>query len=188
METTGKIRDISRDLMTNKFIVSLELDEAYLSDLKAEQEKGQRTIVLRDYKKKRSLDANAYYWVLVEKISKLSKTIKNAVHNIMLERYGTLDRMPDGNLIPICIKDEIDHRELDYMHLKPTSKTLTKGETVFRWYYLIKGSSEYDTAEMSALIDGIISECKEMEIETLSPLELQRMKEAWKGCERRKES
>ena len=40
---------------------------------------------------------------------------------------------------------------------------------------MIKGSSEYDTKEMSSFIDGIISEAKGLGIETLPPEELERM-------------
>ena len=41
------------------------------------------------------------------------------------------------------------------------------------------GSSTYDTREMSVLIDGVVSECKELDIETISPTELREMKERW---------
>ena len=44
---------------------------------------------------------------------------------------------------------------------------------------MLKGSSEYDTKEMSHLIDGLVSECKEMGIETLPPEELERMMAAY---------
>lgn len=180
MEYTGKVREITRDAKSNNFIVSVELDEAYFPDLKKVQEKDRLCIALKEYRKKRSLDANAYYWVLVEKIATLNGSSKSMVHNIMLENYGTLERTEDGNLMPVCIRDDIDHLYLDYMHLRPTSKTLEKSGVRYRWYYLIKGSSQYNTTEMSALIDGIVSECKDLEIETLPPDELRRMKEAWK--------
>ncbi|WP_321024982.1 hypothetical protein [Eisenbergiella porci] len=180
MECTGKIKDISRGLDTNNFVVTIEVSDITLPELKRAEEQEKLSFIFRTWRKKRSLDANAYYWVLVEKIAKLNKSSKNVVHNIMLERYGALERMEGGQLIPICIRDDIDHREMDYMHLKPTSKTLEKGGIRYRWYYLIKGSSQYDYLEMSVLIDGIVSECKELEIETLPPDELRRMKEAWK--------
>lgn len=180
MECTGKIKDVSRGLDTNNFILTLEVSDITLQELRKAGKQEKLTVVLKTWKNKRSLDANAYYWALVEKISKLNSTSKNVVHNIMLERYGALERMEGGQLIPVCIRDDIDYRELNYMHLKPTSKTLEKSGVRYRWYYLIKGSSQYNTTEMSVLIDGIVSECKELEIETLPPDELRHMKEAWK--------
>ena len=136
-------------------------------------------VEIKKHREKRSLDANAYYWLLVGKIRKVTGDSNNRIHNMMLDRYGELDRMPDGTLIPFCIRDDIDHLEFSYPHLKPTQKTLSKGNKLYRWYYQIKGSSEYNTAEMSHLIDGIVSECKEMDIETLPPEELERMMNAY---------
>ena len=49
----------------------------------------------------------------------------------------------------------------------------------FTHYRIFKGSSEYDTREMAILIDGIVSEAKEMGIETLPPQELERLKQTW---------
>jgi hypothetical protein len=49
----------------------------------------------------------------------------------------------------------------------------------FTHYKVFKGSSEYDTREMSILIDGIISEAKQLDIETLPPHEIQKLKELW---------
>ena len=50
----------------------------------------------------------------------------------------------------------------------------------FTHYKIFKGSSEYNTKEMAVLIDGIISEAKELDIETLPPVEVERLKEMWK--------
>ena len=45
---------------------------------------------------------------------------------------------------------------------------------------LYYGSSEYDTAQMSRLLDAIIREAKLQNIETATPEELARLKENWK--------
>lgn len=45
---------------------------------------------------------------------------------------------------------------------------------------LFCGSSAYDTAQMSRLIDNIVQECKAQGIETMTPEKLDRLKEAWK--------
>lgn len=41
------------------------------------------------------------------------------------------------------------------------------------------GSHTYNTKEMSRLIDGVVTSCNELGIETLPPVELKRMKEQW---------
>lgn len=178
MNFIGKIKDIGRTL-DGGYTLMLESREMD-ADEAAELAKLDRLDVsIKKHSQKRSRDANAYYWTLVGKIGKATGDSKNRIHNMMLDRYGELDRMPDGSLIPFCIRDDIDHLEFPYPHLKPTQKTLSKGDKLYRWYYRIKGSSEYTSREMSALIEGIVSECREMGIETLPPDELERMMGAY---------
>ena len=174
MKFTAKIRDIGRTL-TGSLTMTLESSQMDTGEAMELSELDMLDVEIKKHRRKRSLDANAYYWLLVGKIGKITGDSRNHIHNIMLDRYGELDRMEDGSLIPFCIRDDIDYLEFPYPHLKPTQKTLSKGDKLYRWFYQIKGSSEYDTKEMSHLIDGIISECREMGIETIPPEELERM-------------
>ena len=50
--------------------------------------------------------------------------------------------------------------------------------TVLAYY----GSSDFDTQEMSRLIDNCIQDCKAVGIEVLPPDKIQAMKEAWYGA------
>lgn len=174
MNFTAKIKDIGRTL-EGSLTLTLESPEISLKEVAELSEQEKIFVEMKRYKQKRSLDANAYYWALIGKIAAATGDSKNHLHNIMLDRYGELDTMPDGSLIPFCIRDDIDYLEFPYPHLKPTQKTLSKGDKLYRWFFQIKGSSEYNTAEMSHLIDGIVSECKEMGIETIPPEEIERM-------------
>lgn len=174
MKFKARIKDIGRTL-EGEFTVTLASAEMKLDEASALAQADRLDVEIKKHRKKRSLDANAYYWLLVGKVSGITGNSKNHIHNIMLDRYGELELMPDGSLIPFCIRDDIDYLEFPYPHLKPTQKTLSKGDRLYRWYYQIKGSSEYNTLEMSHLIDGIVSECKEMGIETIPPEELERM-------------
>lgn len=174
MKFLARIRDIGRTL-EGKLTITVECPSTEAEEAAELSRIDKLDVQIKKHRERRSLDANAYYWLLVGKIGKVTGDSKNRIHNMMLDRYGELDRMPDGSLIPFCIRDDIDHLEFPYPHLKPTQKTLSKGGRLYRWYYQIKGSSEYNTAEMSALIDGVVSECKEMGIETIPPEELERM-------------
>ena len=70
--------------------------------------------------------------------------------------------------------------EAETYHLKPTSQVKPgKGGKMYRTYMMLRGSSDYDTKEMSRLIDGLVSECKEAGIETLPPEEIERMMESY---------
>lgn len=178
MKLIAKIKDIGRTL-DGKYTLTLESPRISAEEATALSQLDKLDIDIKKHKEKRSLDANAYYWLLIGKIGKITGDSKNHIHNIMLDRYGELDQMPDGSLIPFCIREDIDYLEFPYPHLKPTQKTLSKGDKLYRWYFQIRGSSEYNTAEMSRLIDGVVSECKEMDIETLPEEELERMMEAY---------
>ena len=55
---------------------------------------------------------------------------------------------------------------------------MTEGYVNIKFFW---GSSNYNTADMSRLIDGIISDCHELDIETMTPSEISRLKAAWGG-------
>jgi hypothetical protein len=77
--------------------------------------------------------------------------------------------------------DEINWKKIDSIHLRPTTatKVLDNGK-LYRVYMVMRGSHTYDTKEMARLIDGTVSEAKELGIETMPPDELKRMVELWK--------
>ena len=95
----------------------------------------------------------------------------------MLTRYGQREKQ----LISI-----IDNEEAIAMIYRATNNHCTVvGEgTVngkqFKHLAILIGSSMYDSRQMAILIDGIVSECKEMGIETLPPDEIKALKESWK--------
>ena len=57
----------------------------------------------------------------------------------------------------------------------------------FCTYIRLKGSSEMDSKEMSTLINGIVSECKELGIETITPNDIERMVQQW-GVKRKNDT
>ena len=141
------------------------------------------SISIKKYKEKRSLDANAYYWVLLSKFSEVMEFSKPFTHNYLLRKYGQLEVYDGKHMIVYIPNTEKAIRKADedeFVHLKPTSqvKMGNDGE-MYRAYKLIKGSSAYNTYEMAKLIDGLVSEAQENGIETLTPEELNRLKEQW---------
>ena len=179
MESKGRLTDISKNWKSGKFRLTFEVDRDVSGDLDAMQ--GELKIKAVRWRMKRSLDANAYYWVLVGKIADALKTSTTEVHNEMLSRYGQPEII-DDHLMTVILLDSIDWKQIEYLHLKPTTSTrvLDDGK-LYRVYYVIRGSHTYDSKEMSVLIDGIISEAKELGIETLPPDEIERMKQQWQA-------
>ncbi len=174
MEFTGKVAGISRDYMTGIYTVSFTVNEpqAVLHGFDAIKDMEKLAIKAVKYRKKRSLDANAYAWVLMTKIAEAMQSSKEEIYEEMLQHYGCLYE-DDGGYITITVKSSVDMSKI-YGHWQ-----LIKDNGSYKGYAMIKGSSEYNTAEMSHFIDGIVSEAKELGIETLTPRELEQMKAGW---------
>lgn len=173
MDCTGKITQILQDIENKGILVTLSLEAVSVQELQTLKGLDKLSIAMKKYRKKRSLDANAYAWVLMSKLSTVLLTSKEEVYEAMLHHYGVLYEDEDG-YITVTVKNTVDMSKIDghWMRIKDNG--------TYTAYAMIKGSSEYDTAEMSNFIDGIVSECKESEIETLPPEELSRMLQEWK--------
>ena len=138
---------------------------------------------IKEYKKKRSLSQNAYYWQLLGKVAGLLHMSKTELHNRMLADYGQVDT----DLRYVIMRDGIDWMGFDHFHLKPTSsvKVMDNG-ILYRIYLVVRGSSTYNTKEMSDLLDGMIQEAKQQGIETMTPAELAEIRRHEQEMEDRK--
>ena len=130
-------------------------------------------------RKKRSLNANSYYWVLLNELARVLNTSDDELHTEMIKRYGTLAVDKDGNKMIIPVESKIDFLSF-YKYAVVIGKGTVNGKE-FTHYKCLKGSSEMDTKEFSILLDGLISECKEVGVQTLTPQELEKLQ----GYERR---
>ena len=112
-------------------------------------------------RKKRSLDANAKAWSIINEIANVLRTDKESVYLDMLKKYGQSDIV--SVISTVNVKSYFKYYE-------EFGKGTVNGKE-FTHYKVFKGSSEYDTREMSILIDGIIDEAKSLDIEVISPSE-----------------
>lgn len=170
MQLKGKISNLSFSYTSKLPCITFEVESVPdeindLVDLNLD-------IDVRKHRKKRSLDANAYCWVLCTKIAEKVKSSKDEVYESMIKQYGTLD-MEDGQYIVITMKSYIPEKALGGHWLMYTEKD------GFTSYLKIKGSSEYTTGEMSKFLEGIVYEAKELGIETMTPQEIERMSQHW---------
>lgn len=136
-----------------------------------------KTCKIDHYKKKRSLNANSYAWVLMTEIAQVLRTSVDEVYEEMLRRYGTNATDEEGKLITMSIPAGADISGLG-IHCAHIGKGMAGGKE-FDHYRLIKGSSRYNTKEMAILIDGIVSEATDLKIPTMTPGEIERIKEQW---------
>lgn len=127
--------------------------------------------ILKVFRNKRSLDANAYCWVLLQKMAEVLNTTKDELYLEELRKYGQFTH--------IIVKPEIADKVKNEWRLAEDVGDVTVNGKAGRQIRCYFGSSTYDSKEMSVLIDGIVSDCKELHIETLPPEELKSMKESW---------
>lgn len=186
MELTGTFAGLSEDFITGTAKIEFNIRERgrALDALPSIKDKKLRIKVVQ-FREKRSLNANSYYWQLLSQLADKLRVSKPFLHNQMLRRYGQIQLL-DGKPMYLSIKDTeavrkaIDEAE-DY-HLKPTAEVRAgKDGDNWRTYLMLKGSHELDTREMAILIDGIVDEAKEQGIQTLTPNELERLKATWQG-------
>lgn len=173
----GMIKSLNLDWKTRKPEITLRID-ARPEDVERLRETV-LSVELKKYRKKRSLDANAYYWKLVGELAGVIGQSNAWIHNDMLRRFGQIEII-DGKGVYIVIPDTDEAQktvdEAQSYHLKPTSDVKPgKGGVMYRTYMMLRGSSSYDTKEMSKLINGLVNECRDHGIETMTPEELKRM-------------
>lgn len=134
------------------------------------------TLTIKAYRKKRSLDSNAYAWTLIGKLAEVmrippAEVYINAVQNI----GGNYEVIPIREEAVDKFKEVWIERGLGWpcVDMGPSK---IQGYRNLRAYY---GSSTYDTRQMSLLIDSLIQDCKALGIETLSEEKLSAMMEVW---------
>lgn len=160
--------------VNRKWQMTLELEEqpTFYDRLKDKD----ISVEIKQFREKRSLNANAYFHVLVDKIAGIQRVTHTEVHNRLIADYGVIDEQINN----IILDDTIPWLRLDTIHLRPTTATrVMDNGKLYRVYLVMRGSHTYDTAEMSRLIDGTVEEAKALGIETITPDELERMKSLW---------
>lgn len=167
----GRIKDLGFGL-DGDLTVTLTLPRFHADELKALREH-EIDAEIKRFREKRSLTANAYAWVLISKIAQSTRPVlsKEEVYMEMLKRYGQV-----GVVSVMKSKAEPVKRELKYWECVGTGTIDGKEFEHIRFWV---GSSLYDRHEMQLFVDGIVSECKELGIETMTPSELERMVGAW---------
>ncbi len=131
------------------------------------------------WKNPRSLDANAYFHVLCDKIASVLSAGNDETKARLVLEYGVQKHGDDGSPLWFVIPEGADPRDRS-KYPKWFALVDVKGKPCDA-YIEYKETHLMDTAEMSQLIDGAISEAKELGIETLPPAELERMVGAWKA-------
>ena len=147
--------------------LTLELDDDFRAQYDALHD-SDVDVTVKKYRKRRSLDANAYAWVLIDKIAERMRMTKADV-------YKDHIRSLSGVSETVCVLNRAVERLCDAWHKNglgfqtETFASKLDNCTNVTLYY---GSSTYDTAQMSALIDSLVQTCHALNIETKSQEEI----------------
>lgn len=140
------------------------------------------SLQIKEHRNMRSLDANAYCWVLLDQLAvELSKDGPTVSPE---DVYRSLIPHVGGNSEVLPVREDA---------IKEWTKTWGEGRTGWicedmgpcrklKGYHYVRcfyGSSVYDSKQMSRLIDLVVQECEQIGIETVPPAELERLKEEW---------
>ena len=173
METRGYFKKIN---MIDCIEITFEVDSDTSLDSIDELINQDLDIIAVKHREKRSNDANAYFHVLVNKLARALKTSDEEMKIKMNLQYGTIAKK-DGTYCGVKVPKNTDIQSF-YPYAKWIGE-VDEGGKMFDKYLFYKRTSELDNAEMSKLIDGVVTECHEQGIETLPPEELKALKAAW---------
>lgn len=172
MEFIGKVIGMQKDFETGKYQIIFSVQEGRIKEeYEAIKTLDKLMVTVKKYRKKRSLDANAYLWVLLQKMAEKLKTDKWSLYLKMIAEYGQFTHV-------IVKPNAVEAVKRQWRECEELGEVTVNGVTgiQLRCYF---GSSTYDTREMAVLLDGVIKEAESLEIEVLPPIEIERMKQQW---------
>lgn len=140
----------------NKLLIEVSnLDQDKVYDVKIEP-----------FSEKRTKSMNSYYWVLVTELAGKLNTSKDELHTELIKRYAPRDYL--SMLSQVNINDYFPYYDLQM--------TYKNGGNTFKSYLVYKRSSDMNKNEFRGLLDGLISECHECGISTMTPQEIELLK------------
>lgn len=148
---------------------------ARLSTLIGSLKDGKKYVItVKEYRKKRSLDANAYCWVLIDRLAKKTRIDKADIYRRVIKEIGGVSET-------ICVRQNAADKLIEGWCCHGL------GWQAERLGSKLDGCvnvtpSVYDTAQMSRLIDGSVQECQAQGIETMTPYELEQLKASWRSA------
>lgn len=177
-ELTGSIKGVSFDYLTGKPMVTVELNEKQTALDMVDALSGTEKLSLKvdKFRKRRSLDANAYCWTLIGKIAEKTNARREDIYRNAIKDVG-------GNSDVVCVKSEaVDSLCRGWSKngigwMTDTFPSKIDGCTNVILYY---GSSTYDTAQMHRLIEILCQECAQLGIDVKPSEEIESLLNSWK--------
>lgn len=129
------------------------------------------TVEIKQKRKVRSLNANAALWVLLGEMAAKLRTSKDELYLEMLTRYGVFTHV-------VVKPNVVDRVKAEWRTLRELGEVTINGQTGIQLQCYF-GSSTYNTQEFTRLLDGVISEAREMGITLISDADRALMLAEW---------
>lgn len=158
--------------------LTFDIDDESVNDVKRliDRNPSELALEVKQYTRRRSLDANNYAWMLIGKIAVATRTDKMTVYRQSIRDLG-------DNYDFVCVTEKAaDAFRQDWSSrgdgwLIDEVPCKIDGCRKFQIYY---GSSVYDSHLMSAFIDRLVQDANDLGIDTLPRHELEELKKEWK--------
>ena len=179
MQSTAVISDIGIDYKTNKAKITFLFDNKEVLEQAEQLQDKKLNVEAKKWYKKRSINANAYLWLLIEKLSeKLNKSRIEVYKKHILEAGSYQELSMPEEAMP-KFNEIWTSNGLGWLCRKSVNEY---GEIVLQAFY---GSSTYDTKEMTRLLDSVIQDCLEQGIETKTKAEIDSLLNSWSSATNR---
>ena len=168
MEDRAKIIDIKTNF-NNQAIVTILFESR---GIQKQLQNFLNTIIkinIKRFFKHRSTNANAYAWALINELANVINVSKEEMYFLKLKDYGQSEL--------VLISEDVNPKYY-FKYYTEEGQTIVKGKR-YKWYKVYKGTSEYDTREMSIFIKGLIHDCEEQNICTKPKKEVDKLLESW---------
>ena len=171
MTFDGKMCAVEKEILSGGYKIAFTTPE--LPELEGLTKDKLLEVKVKVKRHRRSLDANAYAWVLINQIAKVLGSSDQEVYLNAIKNYGQIAfpmRVPHGTEVAPDNGGK-DAMKLYFFFYEYNGKD--------DCYLVYRGSSTYDTKEMSDFIDGVVQDAKELGIDTVPRSELEKIKEKW---------
>lgn len=179
MDTEGKLVYVTRNIRSRKLHITFEIENEPFEELNDLAKLDKLNIIATKRKEKRSLNANAYFHLLCDKLADKLGISNHHCKNLLISSYGQ-KQYEDGEIVTLITNIPIEKmQEKEYLHCEPYDFEYDDDGNEYVCYYVYRGSHTYDTKEMSRLIAGTVEECSRQGIATMTPKEIERLLGRW---------
>ena len=177
LDTTGTITDINIDFKTHKAKISLLLDTKQLDIVEELKNENKLNVELKKHREKRSLDANAYFWKMLQELCELAEIDTVEEYKRRIKELGIFKQFRiETKDVKTFEKVWTDRGIAWFCEIADTEYL---GDLEFKIIHAYYGSSSYNSKQMSRLIDGVVQDCKIYEIETKPQQEIDSLLKDW---------